>query len=364
MDKAPPPQPRKGRGAVTNPAGRYEPHARESVDDGWALDDGDSPPRLATVVTTERARTIIARNASPDIGFDQSINPYRGCEHGCVYCYARPSHAYLGLSPGLDFESRLTAKANAAEALERELRAPGYRPRPIMLGANTDPYQPVERRHDITRRVLEVLAAFRHPVMITTKSALVTRDLDILASMAEHRLASVGISITTLEPELARTLEPRATRPALRLETIRALSRAGVPVTVLAAPMIPFVTDHDMERILAAAREAGAVNAAWILIRLPLEVAPLFRQWLEAHVPDRAERVLARIRECHGGALYRSTFGERMTGSGAYAELLASRFRLACDRLGLRRREGGDSTLDVSRFRVPPAPGQQLSLPL
>ncbi|TVR98362.1 MAG: PA0069 family radical SAM protein, partial [Rhodospirillales bacterium] len=336
-ESRPPPPPRRGRGAITNQTGRFEPMTRERVDDGWDLGDGEPPPRLDTVVTVERARTIIARNQSPDIGFEQSINPYRGCEHGCVYCYARPSHAYLGLSPGLDFETRLTVKANAAEVLERELRAPGYRPRPIMLGANTDPYQPVERRRGITRAVLQVLAAFRHPVMVTTKSALVTRDIDVLGPMGAGRLASVGISLTTLDRGLARTLEPRATTPAGRLDAIRALSEAGVPVTVLASPMIPFINDHELERILTAGREAGAVRAAWILIRLPLEVAPLFREWLDAHRPDGAERVLARIRDSHGGALYRSRFGARMTGTGAYAALLAERFRLACRRLGLNR---------------------------
>ncbi len=359
--ETPLPEPRrKGRGAVGNPAGRYEPTQRHAVDDGWWRED-DLPP-LATTVTDERARTALAWNDSPDIGFDRSINPYRGCEHGCIYCYARPSHAYAGLSPGLDFETTLFVKVNAAEALEKELRKPGYKPATVLLGANTDPYQPVERTRRITRAVLEVLAAFRHPVGIVTKSALICRDLDLLAPLAADRLAAVGVSVTTLNPHLARVMEPRAASPKRRLATIRALSEAGVPVTVMAAPMIPFVNDHELEDILAAARAHGATEAAMILVRLPLEVKALFSGWLTANFPARAGRVLERIRDSRDGDLYNAEFGTRMTGTGPYAEMLQSRFRLACRRLGLA--EGGEARrgLDTTRFEVPLARGGQLSL--
>lgn len=362
MDEPEPQRLRKGRGAVSNASGRFERETRHWADDGWGRGEEDEPPRLATVVVDETARGVIARNSSPDLGFDRSINPYRGCEHGCVYCYARPTHAYLGLSPGLDFESRLFAKVNAAQALERELRKPGYRPRPIMLGANTDPYQPLERTRRITRSVLQVLSDFNHPVTIVTKSVLVTRDLDILAAMAERRLVTVGISLTTLDGKLARTMEPRASSPARRLQAIGALRDAGVPVAVMAAPMIPFVNDHELERILAAAARAGAARAAYTLLRLPLELRDLFSEWLRAHLPDRADRVLARLRDSRDGLLYRSDFATRMKGTGPFADLLGQRFRLACTTLGLAHGRTGDQRLDASKFRPPPQPGDQLTL--
>jgi DNA repair photolyase len=350
--------PRKGRGAVGNPAGRYE--ALSYAPEEAEADDGAALP-LRTSVVDEACRTIISRNSSPDIPFDRSINPYRGCEHGCVYCYARPTHAYLGLSPGLDFETKLFAKADAAAVLARELARPGYRPQPIMLGANTDPYQPIERGRRITRAVLEVLSAHRHPVMVTTKSALVVRDLDLLAPMAASGVASVGISVTTLDGVLARTMEPRASSPRRRLEAIAALAEAGVPVTVMAAPMIPIVNDHELEAILAAAARAGATSAGYTLLRLPLELKEGFAAWLDAHVPDRAARVLGRLRDCRGGSLYVSEFGERMRGKGGYAQLLVQRFALACRRLGLASGRGTDR-LDCSQFRVPAAEDRQLRL--
>jgi DNA repair photolyase len=352
--------PVKGRGAVGNPPGRYEALAY-ALDEGAEAGDAARPDPLRTTVTDEACRTIISRNRSPDIPFDRSINPYRGCEHGCVYCYARPTHAYLGLSPGLDFETRLFAKTDAAEVLARELAKPGYRPRPIMLGANTDPYQPVERSRGITRAILEVLAAHRHPVTITTKSALVVRDLDLLAAMAERRLASVGMSLTTLDAGLARIMEPRASSPRRRLDAIAALAEARVPVTVVVAPMIPFVNDHELERILDAAAAAGAAGAAYTLLRLPLELKEGFAAWLETHLPERAGRVLARLRDCRGGSLYVSDFGERMRGKGDYAEILAKRFALACKRLGLATGRGL-SELDCSQFAVPQRDDRELRL--
>jgi DNA repair photolyase len=354
--------PFKGRGAVSNASSRFERYSREALGDGDPIGEDDLPEAPPTVVVEELSRSIISRNSSPDISFDQSINPYKGCEHGCVYCYARPTHAYLGLSPGLDFETRLFAKHNAARTLERELRKPGYRPRTIMLGANTDPYQPVERQRRITREILEVLAAFDHPVAITTKSALIARDIDILAPMAERGLASVGMSVTTLDPRLARTLEPRAAAPWRRVETIRALSGAGVPVMVMVAPVIPFLNDPELETVLAAAAGAGAARANYILLRLPMEVKELFSQCLRTHVPDRAERVLNQVRDARNGHLYVSEFGRRMTGTGAYAELLAQRFRLACRRLGLNAGRPDETGLDTRRFHPPPAAGEQLSL--
>lgn len=348
--------PRKGRGAVGNPAGRYE---ALSYDPHEADEEAASP--LHTRVLDETCRTIISRNSSPDIPFDCSINPYRGCEHGCVYCYARPTHAYLGLSPGLDFETVLFAKANAAEVLAAELAKPSYRPRPIMLGANTDPYQPIERSRRVARSILEVLSAHRHPVTITTKSALIVRDLDLLAPMAAAGLASVAISVTTLDAGLARIMEPRASSPRRRLEAMAALAEAGVPVMVLAAPMIPFVNDHELEAILASAARAGARSAGYTLLRLPLELKEGFAAWLEAHLPDRAARVLGRLRDCRGGSLYVSDFGERMRGKGDYAELLSQRFAVACRRLGLASGRGA-ATLDCSQFRAPPAEDRQLRL--
>lgn len=353
-----PPQPRKGRGAIGNPDGRFEPHVRVAIDDGWAPADDDLPP-LRTTVTTDAARTIITRNDSPDIPFEQSVNPYRGCEHGCIYCYARPSHGYLGLSTGLDFETRLFAKPNAASLLAAALRKPGYRVSPIALGTNTDPYQPIERDMRITRSILEVLAAFEHPVSIVTKSALVLRDLDILAPMAKKRLARVFISVTTLDRDLARKMEPRAATPARRIEAIRTLAAAGVPVGVMVAPIIPVLNDREMESILAAAHAAGATSAAYVLLRLPFEIKDLFAQWLETHVPLKAKHVLSLVRDVRGGRLNDPNFGTRMRGDGPYAELIAERFRLACTRLGLGDRYWH---FDTTRFRVPPAPGDQLTL--
>ena len=354
-------RPRKGRGAVTNRSGRHERLTRINVDDGWARAE-DADRRLATTVSIDASRTVISRNDSPDVGFDQSINPYRGCEHGCIYCYARPSHAWLGLSPGLDFETRLFVKSDAPALLARELGRPGYRCRVVLLGANTDPYQPIERKFRITRRILEVLSAHEHPVSVITKSDLVLRDTDILASMAERGLASVGVSVTTLDGALARALEPRAPGPGKRLEAIRRLSAAGVPVAVMAAPMIPCLNDAELEGILEAASGAGACNAGYILVRLPREIRELFAEWLEAHAPAKASRVLARIRETRGGALYDSAFATRMKGSGPYAEMLAGRFRLACKRFGLNGNRHAKFDLDTARFRVPPRNGAQLSL--
>lgn len=349
--------PRKGRGAIGNPGSRYESHQRETIDDGWWQgndEPSDEAPSLPTTVTDEACRSVISRNSSPDIPFDRSINPYRGCEHGCIYCFARPTHAYLGLSPGLDFETRLFAKPDAPMRLAEELRKPGYRPQPIMLGANTDPYQPIERRLQITRALLRVLADFRHPVAIATKSALVVRDLDILARMAEQRLVSVGVSVTTLDPALARVMEPRATAPAKRLRVISALRAAGVPSAVMAAPMIPFINDHELERILEAASDAGATAASYVLLRLPLELKELFSEWLISHFPDRAARVFARVRDCRAGDLYVSDWGTRMKGTGPYATLLAQRFAVACRRLDLARARPAGLGLDASRFRPPP----------
>ena len=342
---------RKGRGAASNRSGRYERHAREAFDDGWGTID-EEPAPLRTEVRPDASRTVITRNTSPDLGFDRSINPYRGCEHGCVYCYARPSHAYLGLSPGQDFESRIFAKHDAASLLERELARPGYECSVMALGTNTDPYQPTERRLAITRGILDVLDRHGHPVGIVTKSALVTRDIDILSRLARRRLAVVALSVTTLDRGLARTMEPRASTPRKRLEAMAALSRAGVPVTVMVAPVIPGLTDHEMESIMEAARAAGADRAGYVVLKLPLELKDLFREWLAAHAPNRARRVLGLLRGMRGGKLYDARFGARMTGEGPYAALLARRFALAARRLGLERRE---SRLDTSLFRAPRA---------
>ncbi len=364
MDDCQAARPVKGRGAVSNPTGRYESETLEAVDDGWDL-DLDSLPPLRTEVTAEWPKTIISRNTSPDIPYDRSINPYRGCEHGCVYCYARPSHAYMGLSPGLDFESRLFAKPNAAELLDQELSKPGYRPRHIHLGANTDPYQPIERTHRITRGIIEVLARFNHPFSITTKSTLIRRDLDILGPAAEKGLLGVGISICTLDRKLARALEPRAPTPEKRLETMRALADAGVPVAAMVAPMIPVLNDAELEAIMEKAADAGVVAAGYILLRLPLELKDLFSEWLDTHVPDMAAHVLSQISETRSGALYVSDFKTRMRGTGPRAELLARRFRLACKRLGLNAAQPSTLEKDTSQFRPPPPepkPGDQLSL--
>lgn len=340
----------KGRGAVSNPSGRYERHARAAFDDGWGTAD-EPPPRLETTVIVEQTRTILARNDSPDVPFDRSINPYRGCEHGCIYCFARPTHAYLGFSPGLDFESRLVAKPEAPECLARELSQKGYLCRPIAIGANTDPYQPLERKLEITRRLLEVLLRFKHPVGVVTKSNLVLRDLDLLEALARERLVKVMISLTTLDRSLARVMEPRAPTPAKRLEAMRSLADRGVPVGVLASPMIPAINDPELERILEAAAEAGAESAGYILIRLPGEVKTLFLEWLETHFPEKRARVLSTLKAMHGGSLYDPAFGTRMSGRGRFAELLAWRYSTAVKRLGLRKR--GDETLDTTRFVRP-----------
>jgi DNA repair photolyase len=331
------PSPRKGRGATFNPKVRFEAGATEPFDDGWGSLGEVLQERPRTEVLADASRSVIARNDSPDIPFEQSINPYRGCEHGCIYCYARPSHAFLGLSPGLDFETRIFAKHDAARLLEGELARPGYRCRTIALGANTDPYQPQERRLKITRGILEVLARCRHPVGIVTKSAAVVRDLDLLGPMAAEGLARVGISVTTLDPALARTLEPRAAAPRRRLEAIAAVAGAGVPVTVMVAPIIPGLTDHEIEAVMERAAEAGASHASFTLLRLPYEIKELFTEWLRAHAPLKAERVLSLIRQCRNGRLNDATFGRRMRGEGAYAELIERRVALARRRLGLDR---------------------------
>jgi len=336
----------KGRGAAGNPAGRFERLARERDPDAGEI---DQPP--VTVVESRPARTIIARNDSPDIPFSQSINPYQGCEHGCIYCYARPSHGYLGLSSGLDFETRIFAKTNAAELLRKELSRPGYRCEVIALGSNTDPYQPAERKLQITRSVLEVFRDFRNPVGIVTKSSLIERDMDLLAPMAEQGLAEVFISVTTLDADVARQLEPRAAAPVRRLETLRRLSEAGIPCGVLVAPVIPFVNDKDMETVLEAARQAGALRAGYQIVRLPHEVKDLFRGWLERHHPLRAEHVMARIRDLRGGKANDPRFGLRMTGEGQYARLVAQRFEVACKRLELNA--AGRGHLDTRKFRSP-----------
>jgi DNA repair photolyase len=357
-----PDRPRKGRGAVSNPTGRYEPGRRVAEDDGWGEPPEDDLPPVRTTVTHDSSRTIIARNQSPDIPFDRSINPYRGCEHGCVYCYARPTHAFLGLSPGLDFETKLFAKPDAAMLLRRELAKPGYRPAMIALGTNTDPYQPIERGLRITRGILEVLAACDHPVGIVTKSASIQRDIDVLAPMAARGLAMAYVSVTTLDRDLARRMEPRASTPERRLETIRALVQAGIPTGVMTAPIIPALNDHEMERILEEAAGAGATFAGYVLLRLPLEIKDLFSEWLQAHAPAKAKHVLSLVRQTHGGALYDSAFGRRMTGAGPYAQLIAQRFKLAAERLGYNRQRWQG---DVSKFRPPaqePAERRQLSL--
>ncbi len=348
------------RGALTNPDCRYDRARREAVDDGWGRDWAEDLPPLATEVTVDATRTILTRNQSPDLPFDRSINPYRGCEHGCIYCFARPNHAKLGLSPGLDFESRLFAKPRAPELLAAELRRPGYRPAPIAIGTNTDPYQPIEGRWRIMRGCLEVLAAFNHPVTITTKGFGITRDIDLLAPMAAKGLASVAVSIVTLDRNLARILEPRAATPERRLAAIARLAEAGIPVTILAAPVIPALTDHELESILEAARQAGAISAGFVLLRLPGEVAGLFEDWLGTHFPDRAGRILSLLRQSREGRLYRSDFGRRMTGSGPAAALLSRRFQVAARRLGLVGREAPSLRRDL--FRPPPQVGDQLAL--
>jgi len=361
-----PDKPLRGRGASANPSGRHEPLQRVPVDDGWGGDGEDDAPPLRTHVTDEACRTAITYNQSPDLPFDRSINPYRGCEHGCSYCFARPSHANMGLSPGLDFESRLFAKPNVATVLEGELRKKGYACRPIALGTNTDPYQPIERSRRLTRSILEVLARYRHPVTIVTKSDLVLRDLDILGPMAEASLASVAVSVTTLDRRLSNTLEPRAPIPQKRLAAIRGLAAGGVPTAVFAAPMIPVINDAELERIVAAGAAAGATQAAYMLLKLPHELGDLFSDWLDAHAPGKAAHVLSLVRQLRGGRLNDSSFHARMTGTGTFAELLAGRFRLACRKGGIDgiggRTEPGAMGLDCTRFRPPPQAGDQMDM--
>ena len=351
------PDRRRGRGAETNRSGRFEPLAREAVDDGW--ESLDALPPLQTQVQEETPRQIITRNNSPDISFDRSINPYRGCEHGCVYCFARPTHAYMGLSAGLDFEARLFAKPDAARMLERELSKEGYQPRTIAIGTNTDPYQPVEKQWRIMREILEVLEAHGHPVGIVTKSALVTRDTDILTRMAERGLAKVAFSVTTLDRKLARSMEPRAATPTRRLEAMKALSEAGIPVSVMVAPVIPGLNDHEVERILESAHAMGAREAGYIILRLPLEVSPIFKDWLLRHYPDRYRHVLSLVRSMRDGKDYDATFGTRMKGSGPYAWQIGRRFEIAARRIGLNRAK---LPLRTDLFQPPPRAGEQLTL--
>ncbi len=346
-----------GRAAGFNPDNRYDRFSCDLIDDGW--EDGETPPTLRTEVAIERPRTVITRNTSPDLSFDRSINPYRGCEHGCIYCFARPTHAYLGLSPGLDFETRLIARPEAPEILDRELSKASYKVATIAIGTNTDPYQPVEKDMGIMRRILEVLEAHKHPVAVVTKGTLIERDADILGRMGQNGLARVGISVTTLDPEIARTMEPRVPHPERRLRAIGTLTDAGCPVRVMASPMIPALTDHELEPILEAGAKAGAIAASWIMLRLPLEVSPLFRDWLDRCFPDRAARVMGRVRDLHGGRDYDPEWGKRLRGQGAFADLMAHRFQIAVRRMGLAT---DLPPLRTDLFAPPPRPGDQLSL--
>lgn len=351
--------PIKGRGSLSNGTSRFEAFQRVSFDDEWTTSQTGDTPKPATTVTAETAKSIISRNDSPDIPFDQSINPYRGCEHGCIYCYARPTHAYLNHSPGLDFETKLYAKHNAADLLRKALSSPSYVPKLIALGANTDPYQPIERRLRITASILAVLQEFNHPVAITTKSASVTQDIELLAQMAGKNLVRVFMSIGTLDRDIARTLEPRASTPGARLDALRKLSEAGVPTGVIVAPVIPSLTDHDMERVLFSAKDAGARSAAYVLLRLPLEIADLFREWLAAHHPLKEAHVMNLIKQMRGGRVYDSDFGIRMKGSGVFADLLEQRFRKTCAKAGLNLTR---QPLDTSLFRRPSESKRQLDL--
>lgn len=347
----------RARAAGSNAPGRFERHGREVVDDGWDLPE--DPRLLRTEVRVEVPRSALVYNTSPDLPFDRSVNPYRGCEHGCIYCFARPSHAYLGLSPGLDFETRLVARPGIGAVLDAELRRKSYRVATIALGTNTDPYQPCDATHRVMREVLEVLAAHRHPVAITTKGTLVERDIDLLAPMAADGLVAVGVSLTTLDAGLSRRMEPRAAAPLRRLETMRRLAQAGIPVRAMIAPVVPGLTDHELEPLMQAARDAGAVAARYIALRLPLEVAPLFRDWLATHEPGRAAHVMNRVREMHGGQDYDPDFGRRMTGQGIWAELLKRRFVVAARRLGL---DAPQPPLRCDLFRPPPRKGDQMDL--
>ena len=346
-----------GRGALSNETGRFESLVHEAQSDGW--DIPEEQVILRTSVQVERPRSVINYIKSPDLPFDRSINPYRGCEHGCVYCFARPSHAYLGMSPGLDFETKLIARPEAPEVLRRELAAKNYRTAPIAIGTNTDPYQPIEREYGVTRAILKVLSACNHPVAIVTKGTLIERDIDILGNMARRGLVRVGVSVTTLDAKISRLMEPRVPAPKRRLETIRRLSQARIPVRVMASPMVPALTDTELESILAAGKAAGADHASWIMLRLPREVSPLVQEWLAQHFPDRAERILSRLREMHGGALYDAAWGKRMRGSGPYAEMVEQRFRLAVKRNSLNVIAGA---LRTDLFRPPILKGAQMSL--
>jgi DNA repair photolyase len=348
----------RGRGARSNRSGRFEALQREDFDDGWRPDE-EEPAQIATTVQPMKSKTIIARNTSPDVGFDRSINPYRGCSHGCIYCYARPAHAYLGLSPGLDFESRLFFKPEAGRLLAAELSRKGYKPGVIHIGGDTDPYQPDEKRLRVTREVLETLQRFRHPFSIITKSALIQRDLDILGEMGRAGLARAAVSITSLDRRLARSMEPRAATPERRVETVRRLAEAGVPTVVMFAPAIPSLNDHEMEAVLKRAAEAGAVGAGYVALRLPLEIRELFEEWLAADHPDRAARVMSLVRQMRGGAAYQSAWGKRMTGEGPVADAMRLRFQLARRRFGLDK---PIPPLDLSQFRRPQAPSAQLQL--
>jgi DNA repair photolyase len=348
---------RRGRGSAANPAGRFEPIAREAFDDAWEIEEELAP--LPTEVIVERPRTIITKNDSPDISFDYSINPYRGCEHGCSYCFARPTHAFHGLSSGLDFETKIFAKPNAPDLLERELRAPSYTPKTIALGSNTDPYQPVERRFRITRQILELLDRANHPIGIVTKSALVTRDIDILARMADRQLAKVAISVTTLDPTLARRMEPRAASPARRLDTIRRLAAAGIPVAVLVAPIIPALNEHEIEAILKACRQAGAREAGYVLLRLPHDLKDLVRDWLVEHYPDKLDHVFSVLKESRGGKDYDAKWKQRQTGVGPFAWMIGRRFEVATARLGYNE---GRTKLRTDLFVPPASNSGQLTL--
>jgi len=348
--------PVKGRGSSDNPDPRYTEITREAIDDGWVA---EAAPSIKTQVFNDASRSIISYNKSPDVPFDRSINPYRGCEHGCAYCFARPTHAYLDLSPGLDFETKIFTKPNAAELLREELGRPGYKVAPIALGVNTDAYQPIERKSGLTRQLLEVMLEHRHPVSIITKSSLIERDTDLLVALAEQGLLQVELSVTSLDHDLSRTLEPRAVSPTRRLETIHRLSEAGIPVGVLFAPVIPALNDNEMEAILTVVAEAGAIHAGYVMLRLPHEVSELFESWLRQHRPLKATYVMKLIREVCGGRNYRSDFGKRMTGTGTHAELIAQRFALACKRAGLSQKS---ESLNCQLFRLPTQIGEQLAL--
>ena len=359
MQDLPPKKPHRtpGRAAGYDPAVRFDRFQNEAIDDGWGR--ADELPVLRTEVRDERARTVITKNSSPDLSFDRSINPYRGCEHGCIYCFARPSHAFLGMSPGLDFETRLIARPNAGAQLGRELSKPRYVPKIIAIGTNTDAYQPVEKKREIMRDVLQVLSDFNHPVGIVTKGTLIARDIDLLAPMAARGLVRIGVSITTLDPKIARLMEPRVPTPQARLKLVKTLTDAGIPVRIMVSPVVPALTDHELEAILLAGRDAGAVAASSIVLRLPREVAPLFRDWLETHFSDRAARIMGRVRELHGGRDYDPEFGKRMVGQGVWAELLQQRFRKAARKLGLDR---SLPLLRTDLFCKPPQCGDQLNL--